>query len=132
MRSSTIGLASTLASAIVLLSTTANACRFSESYMHSDRSDLRGDFAAEVEVTKVFNNAAEIAFEARVVSILHGTRVHSTMQIRRRSPCAAIPEVGKRGVVMGCLDSSGDAGAVIKPFVQSGFYFPPHMRERDC
>lgn len=92
---------------------------------------MRGDFAAEIQVTRVFEKDAEIAFEASVVSILHGSLTYSTMQIRRRSHCAVIPQVGKRGVVMGCLES-GNVGTVITPFLLSGFYLPPHMRERVC
>lgn len=131
MRSFTIGPASVLAIAVVLLSTQAHACKVDQSYWHADRSDLRGDFAAQVQVTKVFDKDAEIAFEARVVFILHGSLTNSTIQIRRRSHCAVIPQVGKRGVVMGCL-GSGNAGTVITPFLASGFYLPPHMRERVC
>ncbi len=131
MRSYKIVLASASAMAIMLLSTPASACRVSQSYWHADRSDLRGNFAAEVQVSQVFGSDEKIAFEALVVSILHGTLTHSTVQVRRSSRCAAVPAIGKRGVLMGCL-GSGDEGTVITPFLQSGAYLLPHLRERFC
>lgn len=131
MGSYKIVLASASAMAIMLLSTPASACRTSQSYWHADRSDLRGNFAAEVQVSKVFDTDEKIAFEAHLVSTLHGTLTHSTVQIRRGSRCAAVPAIGERGVVMGCI-GVGDAGTVIIPFLQSGAYLPPHLRERVC
>lgn len=132
MRFYTIWLGSISAIAASLCSTSADACRVSATYMQSDRADRRGDIAAEVEVAKVFNGNGEIAFEANIVEMLHGSGALRVIKVRRASKCAWLPKVGQRGVVSGCVRASIEAEAVVAPFLRSGFYLPPHSRERDC